>query len=95
MTLDNYHIKYYQSHRYAIRQQAFINKANSRKDTERYYLKLVKQLEPLVKKEKIALERIKALENKVPKILPPKKRKRRKVKKYKIIDNDSCILDFK
>lgn len=71
MTPDNYHIKYYQSHRHTIRQQAFINKANSRKDTEQYYLKLARQLEPLVRKEKAELKRIKALENKVPPTLPP------------------------
>jgi hypothetical protein len=95
MVDKSYHIEYYATHRYAMRQQAFIKISYLRKDTERYYLKIAKQLAPLVKKEKAELKRAKALENKVIIELPPKKRKSKKVIKYKIIDNDdNCILRF-
>jgi hypothetical protein len=89
---------YYITHRYTIRQKAFIKKAYSRKDTEKYYLNVAKQLEPFVRKEQLAIERARHPKKKVIKELPQKKRKSKKVIKYKIIDiDDDCdngILRF-
>ena len=93
--MNNYHITYYKTHRYELRMKAFLNKAYSREDTKKWYLRKAKDLLPLVKIEKAEHKRLEALK-KVAKVLPPAKKKplTKKNVKYKVIDDDSFILDF-
>ena len=94
---ETYNKIYYITHRYEIRMKAFIKMAYSRKDTERYYLHIAKKIEYLVKIETDERNRIKAQKNRLIEKVLPKKRKRKKVVKYRMIDNDSdddYILEF-
>ena len=97
--MSDYHINYYKAHRNEIRMKAYINRANKKgKDTERkWYLRKAKDLLPLVKIEKAEHKRLEALKlKKVAKVLSPAKKKplTKKNVKYKVIDDDSFILDF-
>jgi len=96
---SSYFCKYYKKHRYELRMKSLIRKAYSREDTKIWYLRKAKELLPLVKIEKAEHERLEALLTlkKVPKVLPPpvkKKPLKKKDVKYKVIDDDSFILDF-
>jgi hypothetical protein len=91
---DSYFIEYYKTHKYKLRMKAYIVKAHTREDTKQWYLRKAKSLLPLVKIEMKERLRIERLKQKVPKVLPKKKSPKKKCVKYKVIDDDSFILDF-
>jgi hypothetical protein len=78
-----------------IRMKAFIKKAYSRKDTERYYLLIAKKMKPLVKMEKALHKQNEKFKKQHEKLELKKKLVKKKiVKKYKVTDRSSFIVEF-